>query len=261
MVKRNSKMMQRFTVAVLALVSLLVLLPATNAHAAEYYQGYYGWVVGSGSCSVYANSDLTSRIGSVSTYEGVTVLSENANSYYIEYSISSSPGYKRGYVSKSRLYTEPDETCLGKVTSSTTVYYGKGTTANGYQSAGSVSSGEYVSVLADDGTWTYIEYNTLSGRKRGYIARSALTIYNKPSGMKPYYKLDGNPYTTNADKSCTIYAGPSEEYYKVGSITQGEKIKIIADFNISFHHFRLIEYTQTSSGLVKSGYILDGLSI
>lgn len=231
--------------------------PIATIQAATTGGSCLGWVV-AGDTAVYEYPfSNSSRIGTVFNGEGVTVLDSSGDYYKIQYTTSS--GAKSGYVLKTSLWTDDGKTTIGTMRSNQTVYYGKST--SGYQSVGSVNNGELVAVLASDSNWTYIEYDTSSKRKRGYVPTSSV-FFVKPSGMQSYYRAD-SPKQTNipCPWTCSIYAGPSTQYSYVGSVSSGETITIISEFNISYNHFYLIEYYVGNTGIKKSGYVLAGLSI
>ena len=139
-----------------------------------------------GSIPVYSNSNLTTQKGSIYDEEGYTILRSGVNSngakyYEVSYSNSTSTG-GTGYLKDSDVgYHYTQRTSSGMVTSSTTVYYG--TNTSNYGSSGSVSAGEYVCILAKKSNYYYIEYNTSSGRKRGWCVKSAI---NNGNDSKPF---------------------------------------------------------------------------
>lgn len=179
---------------------------------------------------------------------------------WVEYSTSN--GAKRGYIkvpADENLYRGDG---LGKVKTSSTVYYGR-TDKKGkygsYQSAGSVSAGEMVAILAKNDDWAYIEYNTNSGRKRGYMKYSNLKVYNRPGVFDDLYcynkettkKITGKKY---------VYSGPTSLYTQVGYV-ENEEVKVFQDLyvydnNNKGHKSQYIEYE--SGGKTKSGFLVFG---
>ena len=202
--------------------------------------------------------NLTNKSGSLYATEGFTILVIEANSYYIEYSTSS--GTKRGYVSKTSVINELDETCVGRMTSATTVYYDKSSTTA--ITAGSLSSGEYVAVLADDGSWTYVEYNTTGGRKRGYIPRSTVNIFEANEGtLWSIYKWPGyskEAYTVSASLGqVSVYRVPNTLYARSGYV-ENEKIYILSDqVETNGQKYWFIQYQVKENNVTKTktGYI------
>ena len=192
---------------------------------------------------------LTSSVGTVYAGEGVTVLAEEDDSYYIEYSTSSSA--KRGYVAKSSIQTEGYETCTGVLNTNATVYYGKGTS---YGRVGTIYSGEYVSVLASDGTWTYVEYNSPGYRKRGYIPTSSLQIIGKPDGMKSVYKATEAPETWGMYNFGSIYAGPSTQYATLLTVSDPfteVTVTSLAEFNLGSYSVEFVEFNNNGTNSQK----------
>lgn len=245
-----------FSVAFIMFFSILcmALISPTRTYAAENVDGCWGYVPNS--TSVYQMKNLTQRIGSLSATEGFTVLGFETNSYYIEYSTSN--GAKRGYIAKNSAVIEHSETCAGRMYSSQTVYYGH--TGSNTLSAGSVSAGEYVAVLARNGNWVYIEYNTTSGRKRGYVPYSSVNIFPANAGinnLRNYWHWHGySPEWASYGSSRTVYRVPNTLGSSDGSISATENIRICsAAININGQNYYLIEYWYGNSGLIKSGYI------
>lgn len=257
MTNEVKKMLRKVVAIAFAVISFAMAIPISNVQAASNVS-CLGWVVG-GTTPVYEWSNGTSQKGTVYNYEGVTVINSEGNYYKIQYSSPSGP--KQGYVSKTSLWTDEGKTTVGSMLSNQTVYYGKGYT--GYQTVGSVNKGELVAVLASDTNWTYIEYDTSAKRKRGYVPTSSV-MFSKLSGIQSYYRAD-SPRQVNVSCpwTCSIYAGPSDQYTYVGSVSAGETITIVSEFNISYNHFYFIEYYvgNPSSNVKKSGYVLAGLSI
>lgn len=254
----KSKMSVRFlafALALTAIVGLFAFAPVEAKAATDYGSG---WGITPTELTVYDDEACTVYKGKLFAGESFTVFNQSDNDYCvyeIEYSTSSGP--KHGYI--DILYADVDidlaQSCVAVVNSSASVYYGNSTST--YVRAGSVSSGENVVVLYmdDDDSWAYIEYNTTSGRKRGFVQKSCLTCYNEPQ----YYKsspLDvyGSGYYVTGDQ--TVYAGPSSQYVAVGSVDDGELVTYY-DFvdNIEGRLMRFITYKVTGTNQLKSGFI------
>lgn len=235
---------------VLTVIALLGLIP-TNAFAAEALNGGFGMSPYE-SLPVYQMMNLTQKIGTIYAGEGFTVLVEEANSYYVEYSTSS--GAKRGYVSKNILYNNTTAG-VGRMTSSANVYFGKGTS---YGKVGSVSTGEYVVILAKDSNWTYIEYNYSGGRKRGYCPTSAVNSFDS-SQSRNYPSVIGTSYGGIATIINDMRYGPSTQYPIIDSLNPGT-VYNISKIYIDFEVWYFAQYT-TSNGTVKTGYYYGGTEI
>lgn len=208
------KLKMRIFALLMALATVLSI-PTVPVHAATTNDGL-GSVMSN--TTVYQNSNLTNAIGTVYAYETFTVLDWSYNSNWdkichIEYSTSNGP--KIGYVltnSEDTMYT-----CVARVNYNTTVYYGNNTSL--YMSAGTVYTNERVVVLGESGGWSYIEYNTSSGRKRGYVVTSSLGGYSTPDyGWHGFY-LNSGGYTKYISGSYTTYSGYNTTYTKVGSVS------------------------------------------
>lgn len=261
---KSKKVVTRFFSFLIALVMLMGVIPAMSASAAEVNTNNANYLQ---SCWGIANSRLVvydeyrNQIGAIAAGEGFTVLGNDIignheTAYLINYSTSS--GAKNGYV----IYGSPctlvtSSTCAGYVTSAATVYYGKNN--SNYQTVGSVSAGEYVSILAESSGQYYIEYNTNSGRKRGWCATSSIAKRMPVTGGCTLGALPCNAAAVNTHRTYsqrTVYAGPSDQYFVVGSIgsaTSGEQVYVVAEYTYNGQRWAYISYS--TSGKDKSGYI------
>ena len=221
-----------------------------NVYDQEYigYQGY-----STASQNVYSSPSRDIVAGSISNGEGVTVLEERANGfanvYFIEYSTSSGP--KRGYV-YGNIYKVAN-TGVARVTTTADLYYSHYT--SGYQKAGTVYANEYVTVLAKEGDWVYVEYNTNSGRKRGYFSTGYLSYHSRLGWYNDLYDTSSWGDTW-VDGTKTVYAGPSSTYANVGSV--GNEVVRLYYGYLPYNGYYYIEYN-TSSGLKKTGWIAMNL--
>lgn len=189
-------------------------------------------------------------IGSVSAGEGVTVLDTRLIGYrMIEYSASS--GTKRGYVAAGALDGNY-RGVLGKVLADAPAYYGASAS---FIQSGSVYKDEYVVVLDRENSsqydplWYYVEFNAASGRKRGYIAKSAVALLGNTELLGSIKK--GERIATAA-VALNVYSGPGEKYAKVGSVSAGERVSVYAGRAYE-NAYAYIEYC-TASG-AKMGYV------
>lgn len=253
MKKRTFKI--RFMAFLLSVVSLVTAIPfgATVASAAEYYDG--GWALALHDQEVFNEQACTTHKGTVYLLEAVTVLKITGNVAKIEYSTSGGP--KQGYVPVSSLYTDlVDNTCVADVTTSTNVYYGN--SSSNYTSCGSVSAGERVVVLAKNGNWVYIEYNTTQGRKRGYVLYNKLSCHNRPSYFPDLYTYDtSDDFQTYGAAGWKIFSGPSERYTQVGVIPSTGYYSCYYVFDdpvqssFEYHYIHYVE-----NGVLKSGFLV-----
>lgn len=259
MTKKLASVPCRLLALALMLVTVLTMFPATQAHAASevaYYNGGLGTAYTSH--VVYNEESLSTRKGSVSAHETFTILRVCDNAYYINYSTSN--GYKEGYISKDLVIDDEIAfTCVGWVNTSCTVYY----YSRDAVTVGSVSAGEFVTVLASnpDG-YLYIEYNTNSGRKRGYVPYNAVNMYR---GSDNQYLLSeymsasaSDSYTLTYNGSTDVFRLPTDLYAAIGSISN-EDIVVMSQFTRFGHTWQYIRYHYgNDNGPWKSGYIIVG---
>lgn len=123
--------------------------------------------------TVYADSDLTVKVGSVSSKERVYHMGTGENNIMICYKISS--GYKVGFVKKGTVVRDANATFTTKkaqMNSAKTAYADSKLTTK----IGSVSKGEKVTYLGDGGGNTIICYRTAKGYKVGFVAGGSVKI-------------------------------------------------------------------------------------
>ncbi len=247
-----SKIKSRILSAILALVCVVGLLPAVPAFAASSDTGGYAM---SGSYQVvYSDASCTTRIGSIGDYEGLTVLYRSGNVAKVNYSTSSSGSGKTGFLKnpKFRMEGQLNTTCVGTVRNGVTVYGGP--QAVSALKLGSLSSGEIVAVIYSESGWYYVEYNTTSGRKRGYVQAAYITA-EYPGRLSGFPQSRG-PVMPSPDglRAQNVYGGPSEEYATVGKIFDNERVSVYAVVDNGMDAWYYIGYT--ASGYPKFGYIL-----
>lgn len=263
--RKNKNVVTRFFSFLLVLAMAVGMFPATSAFAAEVNPSEANymdscWGITSARVTVY--DEYKNAIGALAANEGFTVIGSDLigageTAYMVNYSTSS--GAKTGYIILGGSYVlASSTTCAGIVNTNTTVYYGKNT--NQYQTVGSVSAGEYVSVLAESSGKVYIEYNTNSGRKRGWCASSAITkkmsvLVSCTLGALPCNATWVNTNRTYSSRN--VYAGPSTVYYQVGAIgtsSSTESVYITAEYTYNGQTWAYITYSVPGQK-DKSGYI------
>lgn len=230
---------------------------------------YGGFCYANGAQDVYSCDDRSTavKIGSVGNLEGVTRLNAYNSTasngvtyvvYFIEYSTSSGP--KRGYMFNPSLIA-PTITSVARVKSSTSVYYGLpgcfhyDHNAN-FGVSGALSAGEFVSVVAKNGDYLFVEYNTNQGRKRGYIYTSSVEIFNGPVQEYPdvpFYKNDHITRYCYSDVPQVVYSGPGTSYTVVETIPAGRMYNV--DEVTSLNGFFIIQYLDPATNTLRSGYI------
>lgn len=252
---QNKKMsIMRIVCMALVLATVLSMIPALNASATSNYNGGFT-MSGSRAMTVWEDESCLNKVGTIYAYEGYTILNLAGNGAFVQY--SSPSGMKEGYIYDPDYSADSvNKTAVARVTTSSQLYYGPN--GSSYVNSGSVNANELVVVLASDYNWSYIEYNTNSGRKRGYIENSKLSWYKYPSGMET---LPTNQYASNhyvdITKTTTVYAGPSDVYPSVGSVgtSDGRVYYYGNPIVVNNTQYVYIQYTQTSSGKLKSGFI------
>lgn len=263
--RKNKNVVTRFFSFLMALVMSFAFVPITSAYAMEANQRAMtmddrGWGMALERIPVY--DWYFNVIGYIAAGEGFTVidtdlLPNNAVVYTVNYSTAN--GAKTGYVVwDAPVIVEKSTTCTGIVNASTTVYYGKNTSQ--YQVAGSVSTGEYVSILAESSGKYCIEYNTNSGRKRGWCSSSTITKQLATNNQCTLGQLPCNATWVNTNRTYSsrdVYAGPSTVYYKVGAIgtdSPTETVYITAEYTYNGQTWAYITYS-VPGNKDKSGYI------
>lgn len=248
---------KRFFSLLLTVITALTAMPTLSASAEENYYGGQGWAYYTE--PVYDSTSWTNQIGTIYQHEGYTILHKNYDNYYVEYSTSNGP--KRGYVQH-----DPGEypmgvvkSCVAKITATSTVYYGPDPSR--YKVAGTVYSGEFVTVIGRNdypvedyvGGWIYIEYNTTSGRKRGYMVDVNNTMYNRPSVFPDFYMWQYAGTDAWITGSKTVYAGPSNQYAAIGSVAN-ENVTVLGHTDYMGYQATYIEYNAGTKR--KSGFLI-----
>lgn len=196
------------------------------------------------------DTSISTTLGTVYAGEGLTVLydygySGSNGSYRIAYiEISTSTGTKRGYVYNDQLDNTGYNSSVARVTATSPAYSGPDSS---YVKLGGAYYNEFVSILAKDGDWVFVEYNTSSGRKRGYMSYSNLYNYNHP-GM--YNDLATNHGLKQATQQLTVYGGPNSNNANIGLIYNQEVVSL---FGVE-RGYAYIEYSTTNGA--KRGYVL-----
>lgn len=257
---------KRITSLVLMLATMLTtLFPVrVNASANEMAWGgvEYAW---EGDLTVYDAPFGGNRIGKIYQYESYTILNENRTEGYIWVDYATSTGAKQGY-----LHVEIDESggrsgAPAQVRTTSNVYYGPTNTGANYVKAGAVYAGEYVSIIAVCGQSAYIEYNTTSGRKRGYTPIYNLNVSSyAPDAWRSVYNSSGETnrasHAYDCDATMTVYAGPTKLYATVGTVSNETVFRYGSELHIGPYNAFYIEYyitgTENTTKQVKSGFIV-----
>ena len=240
--KKNHAKFRYFKV-VLALLLLLSTFPFLIGNAA--YNNCYGLAKAVFDNLPVYDSSIQSE-GNIKDYifpnETFTILCKDGNSYFISYSTANGPTL--GYVFTGFMF-DTYSTCMGIVTSYSSVYYGPDTTT--YERSGSVNSGEYVAILASESNWYFIEYDTSNGRKRAYVPAQNVSIqYAEDSNIPLFGNVCGE---LTISSKINVRQGPSTLYSVYGSVSnqKADLLKVEDDFYY-------IRYS-LNSGKLKTGYI------
>lgn len=185
--------------------------------------------------------------GMIGQDETVTRFIENKDRFIlVEYYTSN--GAKRGYISRdvlANLYL--GEIGYVSANESATVSYLPDLT----YTAGAVGRHEYVVILSKDNISYFIEYNTNSGRKRGFVNRSLFAVTGDINSV-PEHQIESS-LTKYPAQGLTVYGGPGDKYAEIGLVFKNEAITALySDSDYSY-----IQYTAGSGP--KRGYILSGM--
>lgn len=240
--KKNHAKFRYFKV-VLALLLLLSTFPFLIGNAA--YNNCCGLAKAVFDNLPVYDSSIQSE-GNIKDYifpnETFTILCKDGISYFISYSTANGPTL--GYVFTGFMF-DTYSTCMGIVTSYSSVYYGPDTTT--YERSGSVNSGEYVAILASESNWYFIEYDTSNGRKRAYVPAQNVSIqYAEDSNIPLFGNVCGE---LTISSKINVRQGPSTLYSVYGSVSnqKADLLKVEDDFYY-------IRYS-LNSGKLKTGYI------
>lgn len=241
---------KRILLLVLIIIAITTMITVTPVKAASTPSWGGLRIAHNGPLTVYEDENCTVRKGTVYQYEGYTVLNRSAKGFEIQY--SNSNGAQHGYTNEFVDEYACGRTGLAKIKNTTNVYVGTSTTVNPI--AGKVYAGEYVSLLAQDDDWAYIEYDTSNGRKRGYIYYGHLDVIHRYPLMTHIYMHNNPGKTQYIDGTFTIYSGPSSKYCEVGSVSN-ENVTLYAKVNVSGNYSVYIEYN-VANNQRKGGFIV-----
>ena len=168
------------------------------------------------SSPAYAGPDNSYvKLGGVYDNEFVAILARNGDWAYSEYNTAN--GRKRGYIKYSDLSNYQSRTypadkkhiSLKKATKELSVYGGPN---SNYANIGTVFNQEIVSYLGTERNYSYVEYTTTNGSKRGYVPTSSLTTATVPT-------LPNIPTYSNFISGTYGYSGEGEalKWYQLGS--------------------------------------------
>ena len=203
------------------------------------------------------DTDIDVSLGTVYEGEGMTVLytygySDANKSYNIAYiEISTPSGTKRGYIPSSYLTGINYPSSVARVIDTNSAYSGPD---NSYVKLGGAYYNEFVTILAKNtgNNWVWVEYNTPSGRKRGFMDYTKMVNYNHPGMYNDLPVFNG---LKQATQQLTVYGGPSTNAANIGLIYNQETVSLLN----TERGFAYIEYTTTNGA--KRGYVIESYLI
>lgn len=193
------------------------------------------------------NSSLYAKVGSIGSTEKVEVTAFEKGFYYISYTAGSAK--KRGFVPQKVLTPVTSlptisgilKGTLGYVYQATSVSYGLPIST--YPIHGQLGAKETVTIIErsiDNYTgYSYVEYASASGIKRGYVQNSNLL---EKGGMLAYAATDA-----------TVYCGPSDNYVQSGSVSQNEYVIVTKSGTVNSEQWLQIEYN--AGAVRKRGFV------
>ena len=195
--------------------------------------------------------DISTKIGSIYSGEGITLLynytySDSEKSYNVSYvEFSTSSGTKRGYIKSNQITAPAYNTSVARVIDINSAYSGPD---KSYVKLGGVYYNEYVTILAknEGEDYVFVEYNTTSGRKRGFVLYSKLSNCNVASN---YQSIPNNQGLKKATQELIVYGGPNSNNANIGKIFAQE---IITSYG-SEKGYTYIEYSTVNGA--KRGYV------
>lgn len=212
-----------------------------------------------GPSTAYAKGTVTLSVG-----KEVTIINKEGAYYLVEY--KSTLGNKRIYVPTANVTVSSKYTINTAVNMNTVMYSKSAQNVNGgpgllsiYPKIGSIEINEKVNELYKENGYSLIEYDTSSGRKRGYVLSSTLTS-SKPVTIG---------YVYNVGNTLNVRKGPSTGDTILGKLNYGEKVEIVDSSNFSWHkinydggygyvHKDYITFTKPSSSFPHSlDYYVD----
>ncbi len=243
-----AKISKRLVAILLAAVITVMTVAVVPVSAANWEDGWGAtWIYR----LVYEDSNLTVHSGnkSISKGEGFTIIGCENGNFKINYSTSS--GEKEGWISPGQLTINTATAYTAKVTSlnGVTVYARNGTNS---KVLGSISRGETICVLGQEGSYYYVEYNTTNQtyvRKRGWVYAKSVEIKSSSSPSdNSFYDLSISCNFNGA----SLYYAPGD-YEPWTSVTSTQAVAR-ASTTINNQEYWYIEFV-SSDGVQMSGYV------
>lgn len=223
--KQRMKKIKRVMAMVLA-AAVLCSLWTVPSYAAVTRRCY---TIASGNTTVYSNTGLTRKYGTIYGSDEVTVITVTSKYTKVTYPISR--GRKTGYIRTSAILTGTTGntyTARAKITT----YRRPGGASYGY-----VSSGDRVMVLGRSGNYVQVKYPVSGGYKYGFISKSNADAYIYGTGgsqiqdgwytigtaLKSSMCMDVNGGGTSNGTNIHIYAshGGANQRFYISSVGAG----------------------------------------
>ena len=165
----------------------------------------------------------------------VTIINKEGSYYLVEYKITNTTK-KRVYVPTANVTVSSKYTINTAANTNTVMYSKSAQNVNGgpglvslYPQIGSISLNEKVTELCRENGYSLIEYDTSSGRKRGYVLSNTLTS-TKPVTIGYVYNTGGS--------NLNVRETPSSSAKILGKLTEGESIEIVDSSNANWHKIK-----------------------
>lgn len=246
------------------MVCMVMNIPTYAAYTRKCY------LINNANTTVYSNSALTRRYGTIYGSDEVTVLYVSSRYCRVSYPISASRS-KTGYISTSAILTGTSGTTYTASTQVTT--YRR---PNGY-SYGYISRGDRVTILGTYGNYTQVKYPVSNGHKYGFITTASANAYirNTNSGngsvnisngtykiataLNTNYVLDVNNYATFNGGNVEIYpyhntnnekwtiTSVGNGYYRIKDVNSGKSLDVNGGGSASGTNVQIWEQNNTNA--------------
>jgi len=189
--------------------------------------------------------------------QGMTLLYEYShNTYPIAFVEYSTPwGAERGYIFLPvTQIPNPAVTAIARVNIPiASVFFGPGGSQY-YDFQGSVFEDELVTLIRESQGWSWIEYNTPSGRKRGYTMSGNITAITSTYGLEAISQNNTGGYVSSP---VTVYVGPNSSYPSIYTLFTGDNLTYRGSQNgLGAPGWYYIEFTDRYTGKGKKGFLV-----
>lgn len=266
-----TKMKRRFS-AILLILAMSISMLVTPVSAASTRKCY---TISTGNTTVYSNTALTNKYGSIYASDEITVLDVTSRYCRVTYPISGGRT-KTGYIPTSAILRGTSGSSY-KSRAKITTYRRPNGSSYGY-----ISKGDTVTVLGTYGNYTQVKYPVSGGYKYAFIATSNYNSYIKPTNSgnnnknnnrtnlsyalyknsKAYISCGFNGYTTTKGKhegidircgnGANVYALADGVVVRVVYGSTGSKgLSTIAIYNSSYN--KTIVYLHSAPSNISAG--------